>query len=296
MYYKPNSAVFLNGSFIKAQDAKFSLYSQTLHYGIGVFEGLRSYRTKDGARIFKVKEHFERLINSARLMNIPCDYTVDELIQIAYLLLDRNDFEEAYIRPMLFLGENLSLKITGHSNLFIAAFPWGKLLGDKRLDLCISSYVRPSAKAFHVEAKTNGHYVNSILASTEATQLGFDEAILLDPKGYVAGGSATNIFFEKDGTFYTPPYGSIFPGITRKAVIEMAAARDIEVIEKSFTSEELYKADAAFFTGTAAEVVGIRSINKIPYEKEYEKTLTYHIEKDFKNFVRNSYDSNYTII
>lgn len=296
MYYKNNSTVFLNGSFIKAKDAKFSLYSQTLHYGIGVFEGLRSYRTKDGARIFKVKEHLERLLNSARLMNIPVDYTVEELIQISYLLLDRNDLEEAYLRPMFFLGENLSLKITGHSNLFIAVFPWGKLLGDKRLNLCISSYLKQSSKAFHVQSKTNGHYVNSILASTEATHLGYDEAILLDQKGYVTGGSATNIFYEKNGKFYTPPHGSIFPGITRRAVIEMAAARDIEVIEKDFTPEELYEADVAFFTGTAAEVVGINSINKIPYKKDYESTLTYGIEKDFKTFVRNNYDSNYTII
>lgn len=296
MYYKANSLVYLNGTFINAEEAKCSLYSQTLHYGIGVFEGLRSYQTRDGARIFKVKEHFERLINSARLMNIPCDYTVDELIQIAYMLLDKNDLEEAYLRPMMYMGENLGLKITGHSNLFIAAFPWEKLLGEKRLNLYISSYIRPSSKAFHVDAKTNGHYVNSILASTEARQLGYDEAILLDEKGYVAGGSAANIFYEKDGRFYTPPLGSIFPGITRKAVIEMAAARDIEVVEKAITTNDLYKADAAFFTGTAAEVVGIRSINKISYQKDYQKTLTSGIEKDFKSFVRNIYDTNYTII
>ena len=296
MYYKPNTTVFLDGNFIKAKDATCSLYSQTLHYGIGVFEGLRSYQTKDGARIFKVKEHFERVLKNASLMNIPCNYSVQELIQIAYLLLDKNDFEEAYIRPMLFLDENLGLRINAQGCLFMAAFPWARLFGDKSLNVFISSYCRLSSKAFHVESKTNGHYVNSILASTEARKLGYDEAILLDPKGFVAGGAAANIFIEQNGRFYTPPLGSIFPGITRKAVVEMCAARDIEVVEKNLTTEDLYEADAAFFTGTAAEVIGINSINKTPYQKDYEKTLTYHIEKDFKSFVRNIYDTNYTII
>lgn len=296
MYYNSNTTVYLNGNFVKAADAQCSLYSQSLHYGLGVFEGIRSYQTKDGARLFKAKEHFERFLQSAKLMNIPCDYSVEELIQIAYLLLDKNDLEEAYIRPLLYLNDNLGLKILGNSNLFIAAFPWGKLLGSKRLNVYISSFSRPSSKAFCVESKTCGHYVNSILASNEAKQLGFDEAILLDQKGFVAGGPAANIFYEKDGKFYTPPLGNIFPGITRKAIIEMATARDIEVIEKNFTTDDLYQADAAFFTGTAAEVIGIRSINKIAYQKDYQKTLTYGIEKDFKSFVRNVHDTNYTII
>jgi branched-chain amino acid aminotransferase len=296
MYYKPDTIVYLNGNFIKAVDATCSLYSQTLHYGIGVFEGLRSYQTKDGAKIFKVKEHFERLLKNADTMNIPCDYTVEELIQIAYLLLDKNDLEEAYIRPMLYLEDNLGLRINKNGKLFMAAFQWEKLYGDKHLNVYISSYSRPSSKAFHVESKTNGHYVNSILASTEARQLGYDEAILLDQQGNVAGGAAANIFIEKNGRFCTPPLGTIFPGITRKAVLEMCAARDIEVVERNFSKEELFEAEAAFFTGTAAEVIGINSVNRIPYEKDFDKTLTFHIEKDFKTFVRNIYDTNYTII
>lgn len=298
MYFKENSIVYLNGKLIKATEAKCSLYSQTVHYGFGVFEGIRSYDTKDGAKIFKIKEHYERLLQSAKLMNIPCDYTVEELIQITYKLLEANNLKDAYIRPLLFLDDNMSLQVkkTSKANLFIALWQWDKYLGDKRINIYISSYIRPNSRAFLTEAKTCGHYVNSIMASTEARNGGYDEALLLDQQGYVAEGASANIFCEKDGKLYTPPKGNILPGITRNAVIEMAREKDIEVVEKLLTTAELYEADVAFFTGTAVEMVGIKSINKIPYKMDYRKTLTYELEYDFKNYVRSFPDPSYTII
>jgi branched-chain amino acid aminotransferase len=231
-------------------------------------------------------------------MQIPHSYTVEELIQITYSMLDKNNLKDAYIRPLLFMDENMSLQVkkTSKANLFIAVWQWDKYLGYERVNVYISSFLRPSPKAFCIEAKTCGNYVNSILASTEARNAGYDEAILLDQQGYVAEGAAANLFYEKDGKLYTPPRGNILPGITRSAVIEMAREKEIEVIEKLFTSHELYQADAAFLTGTAVEMVGIKSINKIPYKKEYKNTLTYELEKDFKIFVRNYHDPSYTII
>jgi branched-chain amino acid aminotransferase len=298
MYHKENSIVYLNGKFIKASEATCSLYSQTVHYGMGVFEGIRSYDTRNGTKIFKAREHYERLLHSAHLMGIPHAYTVEELIQLSYSLLEKNNLEDAYIRPLLYMDENMSLQVkkTSTSNLFIAAWQWDKYLGDKRINVYISSYVRPSPKAFCIEAKTCGNYVNSILASTEARNAGYDEAILLDQNGNVAEGAASNLFIEKDGKLYTPPRGNILPGITRGAIIEMAREKEIEVIEKLFSTDELYAADAAFLTGTAVEVAAIKSINKIPYKKEFHHTITFEMEKDFKNFVRNYHDPAYTII
>src|SRR4028118_568902 len=235
MYHKENSVVFLNGKFIKASEATCSLYSQTVHYGMGVFEGIRSYYTKHGTKVFKVREHYERLLHSAQVMQIPVTYSVEDLIQITYSLLEKNTLEDAYIRPLLYMDENMSLQVkkSSTSNLFIAAWQWDKYLGDKRIHVYISSYVRPSPKAFCIEAKTCGNYVNSILASTEARNAGYDEALLLDQQGYVAEGAAANLFIEKDGILYTPPRGNILPGITRGAVIEMAKEKDIEEIGRA---------------------------------------------------------------
>jgi branched-chain amino acid aminotransferase len=298
MYHKENSIVYLNGKFVKASEATCSLYSQTVHYGMGVFEGIRSYITQHGTRMFKAREHYERLLHSAQLMQIPHTFDVDEMIQATYLLLEKNNLEDAYIRPLIYMDENMSLQVKKNSrpNLFIAAWQWDKYLGDKRINVYISSFMRPSPKAFLVEAKTCGNYVNSIMASTEARNAGYDEAILLDQNGFVAEGAASNLFIEKNGKLYTPPPGNILPGITRGAVMEMAKEKEIEVIERLFTTDELYAADAAFLTGTAVEIAAIKSVNKIPYQKEFHHTVTYELERDFKHFVRNYHDPAYTII
>lgn len=296
MYFSENTQVYLNGKFVKAADAKVGLYSQTMHYGIGVFEGIRSYDTRDGARIFKAKAHFERLLRSAELMHMPHNYSVDQLTSLTYALLEKNNLKEAYIRPLLFIGEDMALQVSQEAQLFIAAWKWSKFLGTEPLQVHISSYQRPNPKAFHIEAKANGHYVNSILASMEAKKLGYDEALLLDMNGNVAEGPGANIFFEKEGVLYTPPKGHILPGITRQVVMEMARERDVRVVEKNFTTTELLEADAAFFTGTAAEVVPIKAINKIHFKARYEETFSADLEMNFKDYVRSAHDPYYTII
>lgn len=297
MYYKNNTLVYLNGEFVKAEDAKISLFSQSLHYGLSVFEGMRSYDTKEGARIFKARQHFERLLNSARLMHMPHNYDANKLTQVAYELLERNNLKNAYIRPLIFLGENMHLQVTGPANIFIGVWKWGKFLGDEQLNVSISSYGRPNPNSFHIETKTSGMYVNATLASMEAKNAGYDEAIMLDQNGCIAQAPGANLFYEKEGRIYTPPQGTIFPGITRKAVMEMAREREIEVIEKRFVTDELYNADTAFLTGTAVELVSIKSINRIPYLKDYKRTVSHELERDFKDYVRTvRHDPSYTII
>ncbi|CAN5887693.1 branched-chain amino acid transaminase [soil metagenome] len=297
MYYKNNTQVYLNGEFVNAADAKVSMFSQSLHYGLSVFEGMRSYDTKEGPRIFKARRHYERFLNSARLMHIPHNFDVDKLIQVSYELLERNKMKDAYIRPLIFLGDNMHLHITGSANIFIGAWRWGKYLGDEQLNVSISSYSRPNPKAFHIETKSSGMYVNGSLATMEAKSGGYDEAIQLDQQGFISQAPGANIFYEKEGRIYTPPQGTIFPGITRRAVMEMAREREIEVIEKRFVTDELYNADVAFLTGTAVELVSIKSINRIPYQKDYKRTVSYELERDFKDYVRTvRHDPSYTII
>lgn len=297
MYYNSNTQVYLNGEFVNAENAKVSLFSQSLHYGLSVFDGMRSYDTKEGPRIFKVRQHYERLLNGARLMHIPHNFDVNKLIQITYELLERNNIKNAYIRPLIFLGNNMHLHITGTANIFIGVWRWGKYLGDEQLNVSISSYCRPNPKSFHIETKTSGMYVNATLATMEAKSGGYDEAILLDQQGFISQSPGANIFYEKEGRIFTPPQGTIFPGITRKAVMEMAREREIEVIEKRFVTDELYNADVAFLTGTAVELVSIKSINRIPYQKDYKRTVSYELERDFKDYVRTvRHDPSYTII
>ena len=266
MYYTDQSIVFLDGRWLPAKDANVSLYSQTMHYGSGVFEGIRSYRTADSFNIFKAKDHFDRLIYSAQKMHMEVPYTTQELTNIAYELLDKNDLTDAYIRPLVFAGENMGLSPAADFHVFMTCWKWEKYLGSKPLNVMVSSYRRPDPRSCHVEAKVVGHYSNSLLATTEAKKLGYDEALLLDADGYVAEAPGANFFYEKDGMLYTPPAGNILPGITRSTVKDLAYELGIPVIEKKFEVEEVYKADSAFFVGTAVEVAGIESINgeKLP--------------------------------
>ncbi len=284
MYYNNDTIVFLNREFIKAVDAKVDLYSQTLHYGNGVFEGIRSYSTPSGAKIFKAKEHYERLIFSAEKMSIKLDYTVDELINYTYEVLEKNNLKNAYIRPIVYLGASMGLTTSPDTNLMIAAWEWERYLGDNSLKAMISSYQRPNPKSCHVNAKVIGHYINSILATNEAKSQGYGEPILLDNKGFIAEGGGSNFFYEKDGKLYTPPIGNILPGITRATIIELANSIGVEVIEKLFTFEDLknHEPDIAFSTGTAAEVVGIKSIDDYVFKAEWENTVSFKISKMYK--------------
>jgi branched-chain amino acid aminotransferase len=282
MYFNEETIIFLNGEFIKATDSKINLYNQTMHYGNGVFEGIRSYDTSDGTRIFKSKEHYERLHYSAEKMHIKLNYSVKELDQITYKLLELNNFKDAYIRPLVFLGQNMALTPTNEVHIVIMAWEWGKYLGDKLLRVMMSSFQRPNPKSCFVEAKVVGHYTNSILATTEAKSNGYDEALLTDMHGYVAEGPGANFFIEKDGKLYTAPLGNILSGITRQTIFEIAKELGYEVEEKLFTTDEIFNSDSAFFCGTAAEVIGIESVDDYKFPTNWEDSIGAVLQKKYK--------------
>jgi branched-chain amino acid aminotransferase len=285
MYYTKNTVLYLNGKFIKAADASTDLYSQTLHYGYGAFEGIRAYNTTQGTKIFKAYEHYERLRHSCISVGIPFDYDTEELIQVTYKLLDKNKLKDAYIRPLVYCSPNMSLTAPKEVYIMIAVWEWGKYLGDNLLKLCISSYQRPNPNSVKVDAKITGHYVNSILATSEAKVRGYDEALMLDMNGHVAEAPGANFFFEKDGVLITPPLGHILPGITRQTVINICKELDIPVQEQQFKPETLIDADSAFLCGTAAEVVGIESIDAKPFVKDWKDSIGSIIQEAYKSQV-----------
>lgn len=261
-------------------------YSQSLHYGYSVFEGIRSYKTESGeTRIFKAVEHFERLKNSAAALNMPYHWTVDELIAAAYETLSRNNFQDAYIRPVVYAPANMSFIKNEQSYLVIEVWEMQPFLGDQLLRVMTSSFQRPNPKAFHIHAKAAGHYVNSILASQEAKSKGYDEALLLDMNGYAAEAPGANLFYEKNGKLVTPSLGNILPGITRATVLELCAELGIKTEEKLITLEELKTADTAFYCGTAAEVIGMKSLDDYEFPKPWNETVSKRIQDAYKCMV-----------
>jgi branched-chain amino acid aminotransferase len=286
MYYNENTFIYLNGELVKASEAKIDLYSETLHYGYGVFEGIRSYKTEAGTtKIFKGQEHFDRLKKSAEALNLPYTWTSQELIKASYEVLDKNHLQDAYIRPLVYAPANMSFSVNKESFIAIETWKMEPFLGEKLLKVMTSSFQRPNPKAFKIEAKATGHYVNSILASQEAKSKGFDEALLLDVNGYVAEGPGANIFIESDGQLFTPQPGSILPGITRATVFEICDSLGITATEKEVTIEEIRRADSAFFCGTAAEIIGMNSLDNISFKKEWANSLGYIIQREYKNLV-----------
>jgi branched-chain amino acid aminotransferase len=285
MYYTDETVLFLDGKFIPAKDAKIDLFSQTLHYGYGVFEGIRAYQTVHGTKIFKAHEHYERLQQSGAYTGIAMPYTPEEFTQLSYQLLEKNNLSNAYIRPLVFCGPNMSLTEPHEISVMIAAWEWGKYFSNQALRVCISSFQRPNPKSLKVEAKVCGHYVNSIMATMEAKGRGFDEGLMLDGNGFVAEGPGANFFFEKNGVLYTPPLGNILPGITRSTVIGICKELDLPVEEKHFRPEELFDADSAFFCGTAAEIVGIESIEGQVFNKSWENSISKVIQEAYKCIV-----------
>ncbi len=282
MYYNESTIIFLNDEFVKASDAKTGLYDQSLHYGYAVFEGIRSYQTKNGTQIFKAEEHYERLKYSAESVSIPYEHDTEELIDISYQVLSKNNLQDAYLRPLVFCPPNMNLQKAKKSSIMIAAWEWGAYLGNNLLSVMTSSYQRPNPKGFKIHAKVSGHYVNSIMACQEAKDNGFDEALLLDANGFVAEGPGANIFFEKDGKLFTPPAKNILPGITRATVIDICDELNIDVQEKLFTTDELKNADAAFFCGTAAEVIGWKSLDDINFTLPWNETVSKTIQEAYK--------------
>lgn len=273
MYYTPESIIFYDGEFLNVQDAKGDLYSQTLHYGNGVFEGIRSYKTESGTKIFRAIEHYDRLRFGAEVMSIPFDYSSAELTDITYELLEKNGLQDAYIRPIIVTPPGMGLLTPDKSQLIIQCWFWERLMGEKLVRVMTSSFQRPNPKSCVVEAKVTGHYINSILAKNEAKKNGYDEALLLDMNERVAEASGANIFMEKNGVLYTPPKGHILTGITRSVVMELCKREGIRVQEQYFSLTELKQADSAFFTGTAAEVAGIASIDDHEFPKSWKESL-----------------------
>ncbi len=290
-YYNSETILYLNGEYVKAAEAKMDLYSQSFHYGYSVFEGIRSYRTENGeTKIFKAKEHYDRLQRSAEAVNLPYHWTTEELTAVTYEVLKLNDLQDAYIRPVVYAPANMSFVQNEKSFLVIEVWAMQPFLGDKLLRIMTSSFERPNPKAFKIEAKAAGHYVNSLLASHEAKAKGFDEALLLDMNGNVAEAPGANLFYERDGKLFTPAKGNILPGITRATVFELCAELGIEVEEKFFTLDELKKADAVFYCGTAAEVIGFDSLDDHKFPLKWNDSVSRKIQQAYKNLVVENFE------
>ncbi len=289
-YYNNETILYLNGAFVKASEATMDLYSQSLHYGYSVFEGIRSYKTVNGeTKIFKPVEHFDRLQRSAEALNMPYHWTSEELIEATYQVLQQNNLQDAYIRPVIYAPANMSFAKNEQSFIVIEAWEMGLFLGDKLIRVMTSSYERPNPKGFKIHAKAAGHYVNSIMASQEAKANGYDEALLNDMNGNVAEGPGANLFFEKDGKLFTAALGNILPGITRATVLEICDEINIEVEEKFFTTEELKQADAAFFCGTAAEIVGFESLDDVKFSLNWNDSISRKVQLVYSKLVREDF-------
>ena len=265
-----DGVIWLDGQMVPWREAQVHVLTHTLHYGMGVFEGVRAYRTERGAAIFRLQDHTRRLFNSAKILGITLPYTADVLNAAQVASVRDNSLERAYLRPMCFLGsEGMGLRADNLLvHAMVAAWPWGSYLGDdgieKGIRIRTSSFSRHHVNVTMCKAKANGNYMNSMMALQEATRCGYDEAMLLDTEGYVAEGSGENIFIVHDGVLFTPDLTSALDGITRRTVLELAHEEGLEVTEKRITRDEVYIADEAFFTGTAAEVTPIREVDDRP--------------------------------
>ena len=260
--------IWMDGKFVDWDDARIHVMAHTLHYGVGVFEGIRCYKTEGGgSAVFRLKEHVDRLFASAHILTLDIPYAPDDICQAIRKTLHVNGLTEGYIRPIAFIGEGemgLSAR-TNPVHVAIAVWPWGSYLGEeglkKGIRAKVSSFCRHHVNSAMTKAKINGYYVNSVLAKWEAVKAGYDEAVLLDTEGYVAEGSGENIFIVRNGILQTSPLTSILPGITRDSVLNIARKLDIPVKESRFSRDEMYIAEEMFFTGTAAEITPVREVD-----------------------------------
>jgi branched-chain amino acid aminotransferase len=259
--------IWMDGKFVDWADAKIHILSHTLHYGLGLFEGIRCYKTKGGSAIFRFPEHMRRLYDSAKICGLTIPFTQEELMEATVRLIHTNELEECYIRPTVYLGYG-TMGVSNRGapvNVGIAVWPWGAYLGEdglkKGIRVKISSFTRHHVNVMMTKAKVSGNYANAQLAKMEALNHGYDEALMLDTNGYVAEGSGENVFMVRGGLLKTTPLTSVLGGITRDSVIELARDNGVEVVEQLFTRDELYCADEAFLTGTAAELTPIREVD-----------------------------------
>jgi|TARA_B110000908_G_scaffold164173_1_gene211797 branched-chain amino acid aminotransferase len=262
-----DGTIWLDGELIPWRDAKVHLLTHTLHYGLGVFEGVRAYKTDRGPAIFRLQEHTDRLFRSAKIMGMAMPFNKEVINEAQKTAVRENNLESGYIRPMCFYGsEGMGIRADNlKTHVMVAAWEWGSYLGEENMmngiRIKTSSFSRHHVNVTMCKAKANGNYMNSIMALQEAVTDGYDEALLLDLEGYVAEGSGENFFMVRDGVLYTPELTSALEGITRATVMTLALDIGLKVVEKRITRDEVYVADEAFFTGTAAEVTPIRELD-----------------------------------
>ena len=267
--------IWMDGKMVEWRDAKIHVLTHTLHYGCGAFEGVRAYNTVYGTAVFRLQEHTERLFNSAKILRMHIPFSQQEAMDVQREVVRANKLESCYIRPLVWIGDKkLGVSPKGNTiHLMVAAWAWGAYLGEEGLKKGIrvktSSYTRHHVNITMTQAKAVSNYTNSILANMEVTDEGYDEALLLDTSGFVSEGAGENIFVVKNGVIYTPDLSAgALSGITRNTVFHIAQDLGIEVIQKRITRDEVYIADEAFFTGTAAEVTPIRELDRIPLGKD----------------------------
>ena len=285
--------IWMDGQMVEWRDAKIHVLTHTLHYGCGAFEGVRAYKGDDGSTaIFRLEEHTTRLFNSAKILRMVIPFTKEEVMQAQIDVIRANKLESGYLRPLTWVGDRkLGVSTKGNDiHLMVAAWPWGAYLGDEGMKrgirVKISSYTRHHVNITMTQAKAVSNYTNSILANREATDDGYDEAVLLDASGFVSEGAGENIFVIKDGAVYTPDLSAgALNGITRNTVLHICKDLGLELIQKRITRDEVYISDEVFFTGTAAEVTPIREIDRIEIGSGSRGPITEKIQSAFFDIV-----------
>ena len=284
--------IWYNGKFVPWEKATTHVLSHGLHYGSGIFEGIRAYSNKKDTYIFRLKEHYDRFYNSAKVAFIKLPYTQKILEEATIKLVKKNDLKDCYIRPLAFIGEG-SIGINPGSNkvnIIIAAFKWGTYLGDegvrKGIRTKISSFARMGVNSFMTKSKISGNYINSVFAKREALLSGYDEALMLDTDGYVAEGTGENIFIVRDGVIKTTPITTVLEGITRNCVLSIAKNNNIKVVEQKFTRDELYIADEVFLSGTAAEITPVREVDNRKIGKGKPGKITKMVQNQYSEMVK----------
>jgi branched-chain amino acid aminotransferase len=284
--------IWMDGKLVDWRDAKIHVLTHTLHYGCGAFEGVRAYKTAQGTAIFRLREHTERLFNSAKILRMKIPFTLDEVMDAQRAVVRENKLNSGYLRPLTWIGsEKLGVSPKGNTiHLMVAAWPWGAYLGEEGLKRGIrvktSSYTRHHVNITMTQAKAVSNYSNSILANTEAVDDGYDEALLLDASGFVSEGAGENIFVIKNGVVYTPDLSAgALNGITRNTVFSICQDLGLKLVEKRITRDEVYIADEAFFTGTAAEVTPIRELDRIELGAGSRGPITEKIQAAFFDIV-----------
>ena len=284
--------IWMDGKLIDWREAKIHVLSHTLHYGCGAFEGVRAYNTTDGTAIFRLQEHTDRLFNSAKILRMQLPYSKDEVNQAQIDVVRANRLDSCYLRPLTWIGDKkLGVSPRGNTiHLMVAAWSWGAYLGEEGMKRGIrvktSSYTRHHVNITMTQAKAVSNYTNSILANLEVTDEGYDEALLLDSAGFVSEGAGENLFIIKGGVIYTPDLSAgALNGITRNTVFHIAADLSLEIVQKRITRDEVYIADEAFFTGTAAEVTPIRELDRVPIGAGQRGPLTEKIQNAFFDIV-----------